>query len=443
MSPDAKASLWFGLYLLLIVLPLVVGAAWPGEAAGRPLSLQFGVALGFVAFAVMASEFALISKVRSLAGVFGQDALIQFHRRLGLLASALILLHSILMLRSGYPLQWLNPLAASSIWAMRWGVLAGFAIFLLVVLSLGRKRLRIPYGWWQWSHGFLAEGAVLMALAHILLFGGFSSGNPMRVLLAAYFMLLISVRVGFVLVKPLRIWSKPWEVLANVEELGDSRTLVLRPVGHSGMTFEPGQFAYLSLGATPFHKEWHPISMSSCAYDQPGQDIAFTIKNFGDWSGKIVPALKPGTRIWVDGPYGVFTPDREQGPGYVLIGGGAGITPLFSMCQTFAERGDVRPVLLFFGGRDRQSLTFADQLDALQKRMNLRVICALEHPPENWTGESGYITTEILKKYLPRQYKRYRFFVCGPAALMDAMETSLTEIGVPPHHIHTERFNLV
>jgi predicted ferric reductase len=29
----------------------------------------------------------------------------------------------------------------------------------------------------------------------------------------------------------------------------------------------------------------------------------------------------------VDGPYGVFSPDREEGPGYVLIGGGIGVVP--------------------------------------------------------------------------------------------------------------------
>jgi predicted ferric reductase len=61
----------------------------------------------------------------------------------------------------------------------------------------------------------------------------------------------------------------------------------------------------------------------------PGGCIAFTIKALGDWSGKIVPAIKPGARIWVDGPYGVFSADREQGPGYVLIGGSDMESPSF------------------------------------------------------------------------------------------------------------------
>jgi len=443
MAPMVRAILWFGLYLFLIVFPLMVGANWPGAAAGRPFWMQFGVACGFVAFTIMALEFALISKVQSVSSAFGQDVLLQFHRQMGMVASVLILVHAVLMFLSGYPLAWLNPFASSNIWPMRWGVLAALAILALMVVSLGRKRLRLSYDSWQLTHGFLAETAVLLSLVHLLMFSAFSAGRPMRLLLGVYCVLLLALRVWFVVIKPIRMWSRPWEVVENLPEHGRSRTLVLKPVGHGGFAFEPGQFAWLSTRATPFHKGWHPISMSSGAPEEPGHSIAFTIKNLGDWSGEIVPALKPGRKIWVDGPYGVFTPEREQGPGYVLIGGGAGITPLYSMCQTFAERGDARPVLLFFCGRDDDSLTFVEQIEALQKRMNLKVVYVLEHPAQNRAAETGHLTAEILRKHLPRQYKRYEYFVCGPPGLMDAMEEALVKIGVPAHHVHTERFDWV
>lgn len=443
MTGIVKAGLWFGLYALLIVFPLAVGAAWPGDGAGRPFWTQFGIACGFVAFAAMALEFALISRVQSLASAFGQDALLQFHRQMGTVAAALILIHAALMLGGGYPLEWLNPFAEGTIWAMRWGVLGAWAVLTLVVVSVGRRRLRISYDWWHWTHGLLAEAAFIASLAHLLLFSGFSSTPPMRALLAVYGLLMLSMRLWYVLLKPLRMWSKPWEVVENVEERGRSRTLVLQPVGHAGFVFEPGQFAWLSTGKTPFDRDRHPVSMSSCAYDEPGRRVAFTIKNLGDWSGSVVPQLQPGARIWVDGPYGVFTPDREEGPGYVLIGGGAGVTPLFSMCLTFAERGDARPVVFFFGGHDPGSITFFAQLEELRRRMPLEVVYVLEQPPADWTGESGYITAEILRKHLPRQYKRWRYFVCGPPPLMDSVEEQLLSLGVPPGRIHTERFDIV
>ena len=442
MQPVMKTVLWFGAYLLLITLPLFIGAHWPAEGGERPFWMQFGVACGFAAFSIMAFEFALVSKVRSVTGAFGQDVLLQFHRQMGIVAAALIAGHAVLMFRSGYPLAWLNPFSAENVWAMRWGVFAALAILILMVVSLGRRRLRISYDVWQLSHGFLAEVAVLLALVHLLMFGSFSAGRPMRLLLAAYCIGLVALRAWFVVIKPFRMWSKPWELVENVPERGSSRTLVLRPAGHSGFVFEPGQFAWLSTRPTPFHRDWHPISMSSCARDEPGP-IAFTIKNVGDWSGKVVPALRPGKRIWVDGPYGVFTPEREQGPGYVMIGGGAGITPLYSMCQTFAERDDTRPVLLFFCGRAFDRLIFFEQFEALKKRMNLTVVYVLEEPPPGWTGESGFINAGTLRKHLPGQFKRFEYFVCGPPGMMDVMEEALVGLGVAAHHVHTERFDWV
>jgi predicted ferric reductase len=218
---------------------------------------------------------------------------------------------------------------------------------------------------------------------------------------------------------------------------------VLKPVEHAGFTFEPGQFAWLNTGKTPFSRDQHPISLSSCSYDEAGREIAFTIKSLGDWSGKTVPSLQPGKRIWVDGPHGVFTADREQGPGYVLIAGGVGITPFLSLCLTFAERGDQRPILLFYASRSYEDLTFRDQLDSLQDKMNLTVIYVLANPGPDWKGERGYVTAEVLKRHLPKQFKRMQYFVCGPTPMMDAMEKTLPEIGVPAELIHTERFDMV
>jgi ferredoxin-NADP reductase len=129
--------------------------------------------------------------------------------------------------------------------------------------------------------------------------------------------------------------------------------------------------------------------------------------------------------------------------GYVLIAGGVGITPLFSMCQTMADRGDVRPVLLFYGAQDWESLTFREQLDELTDRMNLQVIYVLTDPHEGWQGEIGFINSEIMQRYLPEQYRRYVFFICGPEPLMDAMEQALPDLGVPGERVLSERFGMV
>ena len=57
---------------------------------------------------------------------------------------------------------------------------------------------------------------------------------------------------------------------------------------------------------------------------------------------------------------------------HVLIAGGIGITPMMSMLRTLADRGDKRPVILFYGSKDRESTTFREELEALRSRLDLR-----------------------------------------------------------------------
>ena len=76
--------------------------------------------------------------------------------------------------------------------------------------------------------------------------------------------------------------------------------------------------------------------------------------------------------------------------------------------------------------------------------MNLKVVYVVEEPPPEWDGERGRISADLLRRHLPpKQYRRWQYFVCGPARMMDAMEELLPTLGVPPDRIHTERFDMV
>jgi predicted ferric reductase len=265
----------------------------------------------------------------------------------------------------------------------------------------------------------------------------------MRVVGLLYAFIFVGVFVRYRLVRPVELLRKPWEVVANEPEQGDARTIRVRPVGHDGFAFEPGQFAWLNLGRTPFHLEQHPISMSSAGDVPPRGEIAFTIRNLGDWSGRDVPALRPGERVWVDGPYGAFSIDRDEGPGFVLVGGGIGVTPLVSTLETMAARNDRRPVVLFHCARTAADLTLRGAVEAIAPRLDLRLVTVLEHPPDGWQGERGLLDKDVLVRHLPGGFQRWQFFTCGPPPLMDAMERLLPALGVPPEHIHAERFDMV
>ena len=441
-----KGAFWLGLYAFIVLLPLVVGAVFISSADAADFGVALADALGYLGLALMAFELALVTRTKGAAGAFGEDALLQFHRQIGIAAFLLVLAHPALLIVShAYPVAILWP-GGGMAWPVWMGTVAFIVVLLIVGFSLLRKRLHTPYELWQATHGLLAMALVATAVIHIVAVGRFSAMPVMQGLWTAYLVVFIGLFFRYRLFKPLRLWGRPWEVVENRPEHGNARTVVVKPKGHKGFTAEPGQFAWIGFGRTPFAMTQHPICISSANDpDQPGDEVSFTIKALGDWSGKKVPTVKPGDTAWVDGPHGVFTIDREEGAGYGLIGGGVGITPLRSMVLALEERGDVRPVVLFYGVNNEADLTYDEELAELDRRMdNLTVVRVLSKPGDDWTGERGYINADILKRHLPeRLLTRFQYFICGPNALMDAMEKALPQVGVPRDHVHTERFDMV
>jgi ferredoxin-NADP reductase len=128
---------------------------------------------------------------------------------------------------------------------------------------------------------------------------------------------------------------------------------------------------------------------------------------------------------------------------HVLIAGGVGVTPMMSMIRTLADRGDERPVVLLYGSKNWESITFREELEALQMRLDLRVIHVLSNPPAGWTGETGFIDAAMFKRHLPPPHAEHEYFICGPGPMMDAIEKALGELHVPMAKYHSERYSFV
>jgi ferredoxin-NADP reductase len=128
---------------------------------------------------------------------------------------------------------------------------------------------------------------------------------------------------------------------------------------------------------------------------------------------------------------------------HVLIAGGIGVTPMMSMMRTLADRGDKRPVIMLYGEKDWESITFREDLETLEARLNLTIVYVLENPSTGWRGERGFITAEMFKRHLPPPYAAHEYFICGPNVMMDAIEKALKELGVPLSKYHSERYSFV
>jgi predicted ferric reductase len=432
----AEAVGWIGLYIALSALPLAAVLIRPLPPS-RGFWVEFAVGLGFVALALLGLQFALTARFRRIAAPYGLDTLLHFHRQAGLVAFGLALAHpAILFVADPAFLAFLDPRAGVIRAGALWALLG--CLVLVIGMTLWRQPLGLSYDWWRASHGILAFLVVFIGLVHVLRVGHYISVPWKQGLWVAAtgsaMLLLVHARV----IKPLRLRRTPYRVAEVRPERGESWTLVLEPVGHGGMHFEAGQFAWLTLGRSPFALEQHPFSFSSSA--QRPRRLEFTIKELGDFTST-VGRVAPGTTAFLEGPYGAFTVDPHA-TGLVFVAGGVGITPVLSILRTMRDTGDGRPVVLIYGSPEWEQVICREELEELEEEMTLKVVHVLERAPVGWQGEVGQIDQDVLLRHLPRDTAGVEYFVCGPEPMMDLVEPFLLERGVNLRRLNSERFNI-
>jgi predicted ferric reductase len=435
---SVRGALWLLIYLLFILAPLfalLTGSLPPP----RDFWGEFAVAIGYSGLAMMGLQFGLTARFRYVTEPWGEDVIYHFHRQISLIAIAFVVLHVVILFAlRPQRLAMLNFPEAS--WRARFGALSIYALIALVVTALWRTKLRIRYEAWHVSHIVLAVGAVAAGLLHMVGFGRYLIDPWKQALWVGLVIFWIAPLVYVRIVKPLFMLRRPYRIAEVREERGDAWTLAMRPDGHPGFRFSPGQFAWLTLWGSPFKITGHPFSFSSSAAVTDGR-VDMSIRNLGDFTSEIHKA-PVGRRVYLDGPYGAFTIGAPADM-HVLIAGGIGVTPMMSMIRTLADRDDTRPVILLYASKDWESITFREDLAALTSRLNLRIVHVLQNPPMGWAGERGYITAEMFKRHLPPPHADHEYFICGPDAMMDAIEKALKELGVPLAKYHSERYSFV
>ncbi|AJF05555.1 ferredoxin reductase family protein [Geoalkalibacter subterraneus] len=433
-----RAAFWIAVYLALVLVPLFALLIGP-RPAGSGFWWDLSLALGFAGTTMMAVMFFLTARFQRATAPFGIDLVYYFHRWISLGAALFVVLHPVLfVVQDSYALHMFHPAVMG--WELWSGVGSALALAAIMVTSLWRKPLRIHYDAWRVWHALLAVIALALALVHIAGIGYYSGEPWKKGLWLVIGLSCVAVVVYVRLIKPTAMLKRPWRVTEVIEERGSTWTLVLRPEHHAGFLFLPGQFAWLTLERSPFAMKEHPFSIASSA-ENP-LELRFTIKELGDFTRRI-GQIKRGTKAWIDGPYGTFSIDRMQAPGYVFVAGGVGIAPIMSMLRTLDERGDKRPLQLFYAYHTWERLTFREELEELRGRLDLDIVYVLNDPPSDWEGETGYLTEDIFARHLCAGRSQLECFICGPTPMIEVAEKSLAHQGVPRGQIHSELFDLV
>jgi predicted ferric reductase len=438
-STGGRAVAWLAVHTLIGTAPLAL--CFTEVMPGRGFLVNFSVALGFLALSVLGLQFALAARFSRATAPFGIDVVLRYHRQISFLAAGAAFGHPVLLfLAEDRYLALLDvvhaPLRAQLAW------LSVAALVLLMLTSIWRRALRLSYAVWHVLHSALGVLIVLAALGHAFLVDYYFSEAWVRLAWAVYGAAFLWMAVWVRLVKPIRRWRRAWRVVELWPEPGGSLTVGLEPASrHGGQTFrfQAGQFAWILPGRSPFTPTYHPFSMSSSALRSR---VEFTIKHVGDFTSSI-RGLKLGDTVYMDGPHGSFTLERNPGMGYVFVAGGVGVTPFLSMLATLADAGDQRPCWLFLGNRHEDQITGVRQLARLAGRVDLRVVHVISRPSDQWDGERGRIDRALLARHLPDHHRSLQYFLCGGEGMVRSVEGALQGLDIPADRIHSEQFGMV
>lgn len=405
----------------------------------RNNATEVSVLTGLVALSSLIVALAIPTRVSSILSSFGVERVLRGHRRVAVIAAVLVLVHVGTALagdRRGVRIFDL-PSAPRPVWA---ATISTLALTALVASALRRRRAQPRYEGWRLMHIGLALTVLVFAGLHVAWLGGLLRLPSMRLsyLVLAELAALIVIRRWIWL--PIRARKNSYLVDSVRPVGGNAVSVVIRAHGHAGLPFRAGQFAWLKIGSSPFVFEEHPFTIASTA-ERP-HIKEFTIKALGDFSELLI-GMRPGRRIYLDGPYGRFTIDDVRSSGFVFIAGGVGITPIMSMLQTLADRRDKSSHLLLIAAHAERDLMMLAELDRLRDRLDLAVVPVVQDHGPYWDGETGRIDARMLDRVLPRRTRHNDHFVCGPPGMVTAVWRQLRNRGIPAKRIHTEQFDVI
>lgn len=383
----------------------------------------------------------LMSRSPWLERRFGMDGLAQWHRWLGFLVTILISAH-VIFSTVGYALGDGNSVAAEA-WTLittyPYVLMATVATGLLIMVALTSIRLmrhRLSWETWRFLHLY-AYLAIALAFGHELAVGSdFSDDAVARWywigLYVAVGLCVLAFRVGH----PLRLSLRHRLRIARiVNEAPGVVSLYVTGRDLAHLQAQAGQyFRWRFLTPTGWWRT-HPFSLSA---GPNGQYLRLTVKGVGDDS-RGVQGLHPGTRLGVEGPYGLFTAQRQSRPKVLLIAGGIGITPLRALLEEIPPRKDA--ITLIYRARSWEDVVFRDELEQLIRDrrgiihylIGRRGSAELPHDP---------LSVQTLRRLIPDIESR-DVFICGPGPMMQRVDAILRSIGVPDQQIHLERFALI
>lgn len=438
---DVLQALAVASVAVAIALFLADGGATRFADPGAALT-SLGIIAGLVATDLVLVMLLLAARVPLIERAVGHDAAMALHGRLGKPVLYLLIAHGMLLVAGYTAADGIDVVAeVVTIWNLPDLPLAmlGFALFVVVVVtSLVTVRRRLRYEVWQLVH-LLSYAAVLAALPHQFSVGGlFVEGGWQRWYWLVFAVGSFAAIVVFRVVVPIATSMRHRLVVESVVPVGRPIdgvfSITMRGRRLETLAASGGQFFIWRFLAGGQWWQAHPYSLSAVPHSDR---LRITVRALGDGSSSLA-RIAPGTRVALEGPYGIFSEAARTRDRIALVGAGIGVTPIRSLLEQATFRpGEATVVLRTTAPGDGWLL---DEVADLCRSRGATLLTVPGPRGRGWLPDAAEREGLGLAALVPAVADS-DLYVCGPRGWAEQLIAEARAVGLAPEQIHHERFD--
>jgi predicted ferric reductase len=296
------------------------------------------------------------------------------------------------------------------------------------LLSIRFARMKLPYELWHLIHltGYLV---LLLGYGHQVANGADLSGRYASVFWPGLSALVVSALVWGRLVEP--VWLNVrhrFEVAEVVAEGTNTFSIYIDGKNLEKLPAQAGQFMRWRFLTANGWWQSHPFSLSAAPHSEW---LRLTVTAVGGHTARLAE-MEPGTPVWAEGPFGVFTAQRRTRRRALLIAGGSGIAPIRALLEDMPA-----DTIVIYRASRPDELVFRAELEDLAERRDawVRYIVGGRNDP----GPRRLFTASGMLGLVP-DVNRRDVYLCGPPGLVSAAVATLHELEVPDSQLHLDPF---
>jgi predicted ferric reductase len=425
-------AFWLGVFVCLLPWWLdTPSGAVSGASQGV---LEAGRVTGLLGGYVLLLQILVMSRVGWLERRLGAAEIIGWHRDLGGLVLFLVLAH-VALITVGYGWsQGYSPVRETFTLLTTYEDMFSAYLATALLVGIGLMAVRavrraLPYELWYYLH-LSAYAALLLGYGHQFATGQeLAPGTAGRwIWIGLYVFVLANLAWGRFVVPVALNLTHRLRVADVVPEGPDIFSIYIAGERLDQLHARAGQFFRWRFMARGCWWQAHPFSLSAAPNERW---LRLTIKAVGDHTERL-RRLRPGVRVFAEGPSGAFTADQRTRPRALLIAAGSGIAPIRALLEDLP-----RGAVVVYRASTPDELIFKRELDWLARERDADVwyVLGSRHDP----APRRALSPRGLRELVPDVHRR-DVYLCGPQGLVATARKSLRRLRVPRRQIHLDPF---